>query len=89
MRNRLLLFGSFAHDPQRILAAINRLTLVGIELLLDGRLGIPHVGVSRKLGVTAFADSEHRDVPNSLHDPKNALWHAESLAHRQALAQNL
>jgi hypothetical protein len=56
---------------------------MGIELLLDSRLGIPHVWIPRELGTTTFADSKHRDVPNPFHDPKIALWHIESLAHRR------
>lgn len=60
-----------------------------IELPLNGGLGIPHVGVSRELGITAFANSEHRDVSNTFHDPKTALWHTESLAHSDRGAYSL
>jgi hypothetical protein len=79
--SRLLIFGSFAHDAQGVLATVYRLAAVCVELLLDGRLRVAHVGVSRELRVAPFADSEHRDVPNPFHDPKIALWHTESLAH--------
>jgi len=77
----LLFFRGLAHDPQSVLATVYRLTLVDVKLCLDGRLGIPHIGVSRELGTTAFADSEHRDVPNPFHDSQIALSHTESLAH--------
>lgn len=69
----LLAFRGFSDDPRAVLTAVYRPTLMGIELSLDGRLGIPHVWVSRELGITAFADSEHRGVPNTFHDPKTAL----------------
>ena len=78
---RLLVFGHFAHDPQRVLAAVLRRAFMCIELLLNGRLCVAHVGIARELGVATFADSEHWDVPNPFHDPKIPLWHTESLAH--------
>jgi hypothetical protein len=78
---RLFAFRSFAHDPKRVLAAVHRLAVVCVELLLDGRLRVAHVRVSRKLRVTAFADSEHWDVPYLFHDSQIALSHTESLAH--------
>lgn len=78
---QLLSFRGFSNDPQGVLTAVYRPTLMDIELPLNGGLGIPHVGVSRELGITAFADSEHRGVPNTFHDPKTALWHTESVAH--------
>lgn len=64
MKNRLLIFGGFAHDSQGVLAAVHRLAGVCVKLLSHSRLRVAHVGVSRELGVTTFADSEHRDVPN-------------------------
>jgi hypothetical protein len=79
--NRLFIVGSFAHRSEGVLAAIRRLTLVPIELLLNGRLGIPHVGIARELGVTAFADSEDWNIPNPLHESQIALCHIQSLAH--------
>ena len=81
--SRLLSFGGFAHGPQGVLTAVHRLALVGIELLLDSRLRIPHVGVSRELSIAVFADSEHRDVPSSLYDSELAFGHVQSLAHRE------
>ena len=81
-RTLLLAFRGFSDDPQRVLAAVHRATLMGIELPLNGGLRIPHAGVSCELRITAFADSEHWSVPNTFHDPKTALWHTESVAHR-------
>ena len=49
---RLLVFGSFAHDPQRILAAVQRLAIVGIERGVN--LGVR----TAKLRATAFADGK-------------------------------
>ncbi|PYX82528.1 MAG: hypothetical protein DMG70_14530 [Acidobacteria bacterium] len=72
---QLLTFCGLSHDSQGVLAAIDQLALMGVELFLDGGLGIPHLGVSPELRVTAFTDSEHRNVPNSFHDPKITLWH--------------
>ena len=77
----LLVFGRFVYDPQSVLAAIHRFAFVSVELLLNGGLGVSHVGVSRELGIAAFADSEHWNVPDSLYDPKIALGHVGSLAH--------
>ena len=77
---RLLVLGGFAHDPQRILAAVQGLADVRVELLLNGRLGIAHVGVARELSIAAFADSEYRSVPNLFHDSQIALRHEYSLA---------
>ncbi len=60
------------------LAGILRLALVRVELLLDGRLGVPHLGVSRELGVAIFTDSEHGHVPEPFHDAKIAFGHGHS-----------
>jgi len=80
---RLLSLGRFADDPQRVLAAIHRLALVGVELALDGRLCISTVRVSGELCVTSLADSKSRNVSGSLYDPKIAFSHVQSLAHRE------
>jgi hypothetical protein len=71
MRNELLVFGCFAHDPQGVLAAIYWLALVGIKL----RLNIDTL----KLSVAPFADGEGRR--GWLYDPQFALLHDCSLAH--------
>jgi hypothetical protein len=63
------------------LAAVHRFALVGVELLLNSGLCVSHLRIPGKLSIAAFADSEHRDAPDSLYDPKAALWHEESLAH--------
>jgi len=51
------------------------LALVRVELPLNRRLRAPAVGVACELRVTSFADSAHRSVPYSLHDPEISLWH--------------
>jgi hypothetical protein len=63
------------------LAAIHRLALVGVELVLDGRLCISTIRVTGKLFVAPLADSKRRNVPDSLYDPKIAFGHVQSLAH--------
>ena len=70
---RLLAFGGFAHDPQGILAAVQRLALVGVELCLN-------VGIL-ELGIAPFADAKPL-----FHDPQFALRHDFSLAHREGRA---
>ena len=72
MRNRLLIFGSFAHDSQRVLAAIQRLALVAAKCPLDGLLRI-----ALKLRVAAFADSNHG--LRSFDNAELAFRHASSL----------
>jgi hypothetical protein len=71
MRNELLVFGRLAHDPQRVLAAIYRLALMGIKL----RLNIDTL----KLSVAPFADGDGRR--GWFYDPQFALRHDCSLAH--------
>jgi hypothetical protein len=78
---QLLTFRGFLHDPQCVLATVYRLTFVGIELPLNVRLGISTVRVSGKLCVATLTDSERRNIPNSLYDPKVATGHDSSLAH--------
>ena len=63
------------------MAAIHRLALMGVELVLDGRLCISPIRVTDELFVAPFADSERRNVPDSSYDPKIALEHVQSLAH--------
>ena len=80
----LLAFGRFPHDPQRILAAVQRLAGVTIELFLDIDLGfreiIEFAGVCRELCVTSFADSENRNFFGSFYNPEFAPGHKRSLA---------
>ena len=69
----LLSFRGFAHDPQGVLTAVHRLTLVGIKL----RLNISIL----ELGIAALT---HADGRRSLFDdPQFALGHIQSLAHRE------
>jgi hypothetical protein len=68
---RLLAFRSFAHDPQRVLAAVRQLALMGIERGLN--IGVCTV----KLGATTFADGKSGIL---FHDPQFALCHEYSLA---------
>lgn len=68
----------FPDDPGSHLAGILRLALMRVELFLDGRLRVPHVRVSRELGIAIFTDSEHWNVPDSFYDPKIALGHKAS-----------
>jgi len=71
MRNKLLIFGSFAHDPQCILAAIGRLAFVDIKLCLNiGTLELRVAPFTYANGWRAL-----------LHDPQFALLHNCSLAH--------
>jgi hypothetical protein len=65
---KLLAFGRFAHDPQSVLAAVQRLALVGVKLDLNIRIA--------ELSVAPFADAKPL-----FHDPQFALCHDRSLAH--------
>ncbi len=67
--SRLLVFGSFTHDPQSILATVYGLALVGVELCL--KIG------SLELSITPFADGNGRR--GWFYDSKFAL-HGFSLA---------
>ena len=70
-RSNLLILRRFADDPQRILAAVQRLAIVGIECGLN--LGIR----TAKLRATAFADGKSGILFN---DSQFALRHEYSLA---------
>jgi hypothetical protein len=73
MKNRLFIFGRFAHDPQRILAAVGQFALVGIECGFNFllRFGL-------ELQITAFANANHRC--GLFYDSQLTLWHDLSLA---------
>ncbi|MGC2851386.1 MAG: hypothetical protein WB556_15480 [Candidatus Acidiferrum sp.] len=71
MPNRLFIFGCFAHDSQRILAAVGQFALVGIELCLKV--------IALELGIASFAYADGRRT--LLYDPQFAFWHVQSLAH--------
>jgi hypothetical protein len=77
MRNRLLVLGRFAHDPQSVLTAVHRLALVCVELLLNsGFIGRAERSHGGKLHVAVFADAE---LWGFAHDPKFSLCHTLSL----------
>jgi hypothetical protein len=71
MRNRLFIFGRFAHYPQGVFTAINRLALVSIKLCLN-------IG-TLKLRVATLAYADYWWA--FFHDPQLALWHVLSLTH--------
>ncbi len=73
MRNRLLIFGRFSHDPQSILTGVSQLALVGIKRGLNGVFGI---GLKLQVAMLAYADYWRLS-----HDPQFALQHEPSLAH--------
>ena len=80
MRNKLLVFRSFAHDPQRILAAIHRLALVGGEPSFNVGFGSSRVGVYRlELDIAGFTDSNDRR--NKLDESQLSFRHALSFPH--------
>jgi len=59
----------------RILAVIQRLARVVIELTLNIRLGVPPVRVSGELRIASFANSERGNAPDPPYDPQIALGH--------------
>lgn len=73
MRNRLLIFGSFAHDAQGVLAAVSQLALVCVELGFDFLLRI-----GLKLPVTMLTYGNDRRC--FLYDSQTAFRHGLSLA---------
>jgi hypothetical protein len=73
MKNRLSIFGGFAHDPQGILTTIGQLAFVSIERGFNFLLGI-----SFELRVATLAYGEERR--GLFYDLQLALWHDPSLA---------
>jgi hypothetical protein len=69
--SRLLIFGSFAYDPQGVLAAVDRLAIVSIECGLNRGIR------PAKLRTATFTDGKG-GIP--FHDSEFALWHEDSLA---------
>ena len=73
---------SFSHDPGSGLAGILRLAFVRVKLLLDGCRCVGQltqtVWVCWELRIAVFANSQHRDVPNSFHDSEITFCHADS-----------
>ena len=77
MRSRLLAFSGLTDDAQCVLAAVQPLTLVMVELLLNI---LPRLRARRfELSITTFADSYHWSRRTFDHT-KIALWHDCSLA---------
>ncbi len=74
MKSRLFIFGSFADDPQGILAAIGQFALVGSKGILKGLLRI-----ALELRIATLTNTEHRRSVSC--DSEIALWHDLSLAH--------
>lgn len=81
----LFAFLSFAHDARRVLAAIDRLALVYVELGLQtcGRvLDAANVRCGRfELLTTMSASRNTRRCANVLHDPNGSFGH-NSVSHR-------
>ena len=72
-----LAFRGLPHNPQSVLTAVHRLTLVCVELLLNfGFIGRSERSHGGKLHVAVFADAE---LWGFAHDPKVSLCHAPSL----------
>jgi hypothetical protein len=85
MRNRLLIFRSFAHNAQRVLTAVERLALVGVERSLEfGLRAIVTRLIGVELQIAALAHS--KSVRWMLHDPQIAFRHNPSLAQCQGKA---
>ena len=78
-RNRLLVFGCFAHDAQGVLTAVHDLAYVGIKLRPDRSSSIcPQF--CRELCIAPFANSEGGNILNTLHEAKHlGIWHEASL----------
>jgi hypothetical protein len=75
---RLFTFRGFAHDPQGVLAAIQRLALVLPKALYDLVFGEYRVFIARQeRTIAVFADARHRVA--EFHDPQIALGHDKSL----------
>ena len=73
MKDRLLILGRLAHDPQGVLATVYRLARMAVK-------GSPHLAlrIGLKLRIAAFTYAEHRW--GLFHDSQLALWHVQSLA---------
>lgn len=82
MRNRLFILGSFAHDPQSILATVCRLTFMGIKRGFNESFGI---GLKLRIATLAYASYRW----SFFHDSQLALRHTPSLAHLTIRAECL
>lgn len=80
----LFSFRRFAQDSRSILAGINRLALVGIELTLNLQTSFIQPLLWRfELSIAEFADANHGNV--NFEEPEIAFWHGLSLAARTGL----
>ncbi len=77
---KLLAFGRFTHDPQRVLAAIGQFALVLVKHDLEFTFGQYRRVVIRLEGLIAvFTDGcQRKDEP---HQTQSPLQHSYSLAH--------
>jgi hypothetical protein len=55
-------------------------------MVLDRRLCITAIRIADELLVASFADSESRNISDSLYDSKIALGHIRSLAYAAGMA---
>ena len=75
---QLFAFGGFAHDPQRVLAAVYGLALVSIKLYLKGGVRIRKTRLELGIATFAYTDGRGRSF---FHDPQASIRHDASLAH--------
>ena len=87
-RWKLVLLGSFSHDPGGGLAGSLGFAFVRDELFLDVGVCILSlaysVGIYRELGVTIFTHAKHRNIVLPLDDPKLTIRRAHSFPHAGA-----
>jgi hypothetical protein len=79
----LFAFRGLVHDAQRVLTAIHRFTLMGVELRSQFGFDIIHQRLAGlELSITAFtyADGRRRGF---LYDSQESVRHVASLAHRE------
>jgi hypothetical protein len=74
----LLTLRGLAHDPQRVLAAVYRCALVGIELYLNSGKWVWKVRLELGVASLAYANGWGRVF---LDDPQASVRHDASLAH--------
>jgi hypothetical protein len=74
----LLIVGSFAHDAERILAAVYGLALVGF--VLGCNIGQCIMSARLELGIATFTHSDNRGR-GFFDDPQSPIRHEASLAH--------
>ena len=77
---KLLAFGGFPHDPQSVLAAVQRDTFVSVKCKFNLELRINLRGSAKlELGITALADTNRWQ--RVFDDSELAASHGLSLAH--------